>query len=122
MTNNYEITCIICPIGCKILVRTDGKNVSLVEGEKCQRGKEYACSEALDPRRILTTSVLIKDGQWPLVSVKTTAPVPKKELFTVLKHIWKLQVCAPVKCGQVLSTNIAGTGIHVVATKTIEKL
>ena len=80
-----EITCIVCPIGCKIFVRMDGTNIEKIDGYKCKRGIAYARSEVLDPRRVLTSSVLVSNGEWPLVSVKTSKPIPKNKIFDVLK-------------------------------------
>ncbi|MBN2065985.1 MAG: DUF1667 domain-containing protein [Candidatus Thermoplasmatota archaeon] len=114
-----EITCIVCPIGCKILVRRNGTLCELVEGNKCKRGAEYARSEALDPRRMLTSSISVIGGKWPLVSVKTTKPIPKDNIFTVLDVIQKAKVKAPVQCGQILLKNVADTGVDVIATKTV---
>ena len=121
MIRHQEITCIICPIGCKIQVQTSGNQILHIDGEKCRRGLDYAQSEALDPRRVLTTSVVIDKGEWPLVSVKTTKPVPKSQLFTILKEIRKIHLCAPVSCGQVLFSNICDSSIDVVATKTVKR-
>jgi CxxC motif-containing protein len=117
-----EITCIVCPIGCKILVKTDGKKFELLDGNKCKQGIEYARSEALDPRRVLTSSVLVEDGVWSLVSVKTNEPVPKEKVFDVLKQIQRTKVSAPVKIGQIIIKNVANTSTNVVATKSIERL
>ena len=119
MTDERNITCIVCPIGCKILIKTDGTQFEIVEGNKCKRGIEYARSEALDPRRMLTTSVLVNDGEWPLVSVKSSKPVPKEKLFSVLKEVGGIAVKAPVKSGQTIIKNAANTSIDIVATKTV---
>ena len=116
-----KITCIVCPIGCKILVKTDGTYFAVVEGNKCKRGIEYARNEAIDPRRMLTTSVLVDGGEWSLVSVKSSKPVPKDKIFHVLKEIKKTKTRAPVKLGQILIKNIMGTDSDIIATKTIEK-
>ena len=121
MSGENQITCIICPIGCKILVRTDGTDFELLDGNKCKRGVEYARSEALDPRRMLTTSVLVTNGEWPLVSVKSSKTVPKDKLFSVLKEIKKTDVKAPIKSGQILIKNVANTGINIVSTKKISR-
>lgn len=120
--NEKEITCIVCPIGCKILVKTDGKKFELVDGNKCKSGIDYARSETLDPRRILASSVLVKNGLWPLVSVKTNKPVPKDKIFKVMKEIKKAEIDAPVKLGQIIIKNVLNTGIDIIATKNIEKL
>jgi CxxC motif-containing protein len=117
-----RITCIVCPIGCKILVRTDGKQFECLDGSKCKRGVEYARSEALDPRRMLTSSIFVEDGQWPLVSVKTSKSVPKDEVFNILRLIKKTKVRAPVRISQKIIKNVAGTDIDIIATKSVNKL
>jgi len=120
--NEKEITCIVCPIGCKILLKTDGKHFKIIYGNKCEQGVDYARAEALDPRRILTSSILIKSGEWPLVSVKTTEPIPKDKLFLVLNEIKHTAVNAPIKLGDIILKNVCDTGINVIATKTVHKI
>ncbi len=117
-----EITCIVCPIGCKILVRTNGEEFAVIKGHKCKKGIEYARNEALDPRRMLTTSVLVKNGDWPLVSVKSSQPIPKEKLFVVLQKIKKAAVNAPVILGEIVIKNVADTGIDIIATKTVQNV
>lgn len=121
MTEEKEITCIVCPIGCKILVKTDKRKVDICAGNKCKRGVEYAINEAIDPRRMLTTSIYVTDGEWPLASVKSSRPVPKDKIFQVLREIKKTNTKAPVKIGQVIIKNIMNLNIDIIATKTIEK-
>lgn len=115
-----NITCIVCPIGCKILVKIDGTQLEIVGGNKCKRGIEYAKNEVFDPRRMLATSVLVNGGEWPLVSVKSSKPVPKEKLFPILKEIKRTAVNAPVKSGQTIIKNVANTDISIVATKTVK--
>lgn len=122
MTDYKDITCIICPIGCKISVRTYGRYFEICNGNKCIKGIEYARTEALDPRRMLTSSVLVNDGEWPLVSVKTSKPVPKNKIFQVLKQIKQIKTDAPVKLGQIILRNVANTGIDIIATKSVKRL
>jgi CxxC motif-containing protein len=117
-----EITCIVCPIGCKILVRTDGTQFELLDGNKCKKGIDYARNETLDPRRVLTSAVLVKNGEWPLVSVRTSRPIPKNKIFDVLTEIKETSIEAPVKIGQKIIKNTAGTKIDIIATKTVKKL
>lgn len=122
MNNEKKITCTVCPIGCKILIKTHGKQFKVLNGNKCKRGIEYARNEALNPRRMLTSSVLVKNGSWPLVSVKSSSFIPKEKIFSVLKEIKKKKVLAPVKLGQIIIKNVADTKIDIVATKTVKKL
>ena len=121
MASEKKITCIVCPISCKILVKTNGTHLELVDGNKCKKGIEYARNEALDPRRMLTSLVFVKNGKWPLVSVKSSQPVPKNQVFSILKEIKKTTVSAPVKSGQIIIKNVANTNIDIIATKSIEK-
>jgi CxxC motif-containing protein len=120
MVDEKDITCIICPIGCKISVRIKGKSLEILKGNKCKRGTDYAKNEALDPKRMLTSSVLVNNGNWPLVSVKSSKPVPKDKIFCVLNEIKKTKVDAPVKSGQIIIKNIANTKINILATKSIK--
>ncbi len=120
MTEKKEITCIICPIGCKILVNKKGDYVEICKGNKCKKGIDYAKNEALDPRRVLTTSVLVEDGEWPLVSVKSSRPVPKDKIFDVLRKIKKVKIKAPVEIGKIIIKNVADTGIDIISTKSIK--
>jgi len=56
-----EITCIACPMGCKLeIIRDEDKYV--IEGYKCKKGLEYGEQELKDPRRIITTTVTVKGG------------------------------------------------------------
>ena len=120
MTDKKEITCIICPIGCKILVDKKGNKVEITEGNKCKKGINYATNEALNPRRVLTTSALVEYGNWPLVSVKSSRPIPKDKIFEVLKEIKKIKVKAPIKIGKIIIKNVANTGINIISTKSIK--
>jgi CxxC motif-containing protein len=117
-----KITCIVCPIGCKISIKTDGTQFEVKDGNKCNKGIEYARNETLDPRRILTTLILVKGGEWPLVSVKSTQSIPKDRLFPILKEIKQIIIDAPVISGQIIIKNVLNTGIDIVATKTIKVL
>ena len=121
MTEEKKITCIVCPIGCKILVKSDGKSFELLEGNKCNKGIDYARNEALSPHRMLTSSILVNNGNWPLVSVKSSKPIPKNKVMEVLEVIKKKKVNAPIKIGEILIENVIGSGINIIATKSIKK-
>lgn len=122
MTKNKEITCIVCPIGCKILVDLEGKQIKNLEGNKCKQGIDYAINESLDPRRMLTSSIFVISGNWPLVSVKSDQPVPKDKVFNVLKEIKKIKLKAPIKSGQIIINNVVNTNINIISTKSIKKI
>lgn len=117
-----EVTCIICPIGCKILVKKDDLTCEIIDGHKCKKGIEYAKNEALDPHRMLTSSIIVINGKWPLVSVKSSKPVPKNKIIEVINQIKKANVKAPVNLGQTIIKNVLNLGIDIIATKSIEKI
>ena len=121
MVSEKKITCIVCPISCKIQFKTDGTHFELIDGNKCKKGVDYARNEALDPRRMLTSLVSVKNGKWPLVSVKSSKPVPKNKVFSILKEIRKTKVYAPVISGQIIIKNVDNTDIDILATKSIEE-
>lgn len=120
--DKQKITCTICPIGCKIFINIDEKQIISSEGNRCKKGIYYARSEVFNPRRMLTTSISVKDGEWPLASVKSTRPIPKKKLFSILREIKKIKIDAPVITGQIIIKNVLNTGVDIIATKTIKKL
>ena len=116
-----EMICIGCPMGCYLAVDYDGKKVRSVSGNRCKVGLEYAEKEISNPERTLTTTLKVKNGHLPLVSVRTNKPLPKNKIFDAMDLLAKVEVEAPVKIGDSIVQNIFGTGVDVVATKNITK-
>ncbi|MCI6157080.1 DUF1667 domain-containing protein [Peptoniphilaceae bacterium SGI.137] len=118
-----ELTCINCPVGCALTAEVDEEgNLLSLKGNSCNRGKIYATQEVKDPRRILCSTVHLDGGRSPLVSVKTKEPVPKPMIRDVMREIQKIRAAAPVKIGDVLLHNVAGTGVDIVATKNRDRI
>lgn len=113
-----ELTCIRCPIGCPLTVDIDGKIVS-VAGNSCPRGKEYGIKEATNPTRMVTGSIAVINGVYPIVSVKTNNDIPKDMIFSVMEEIHKACVVAPIKVGDVIIHNVAETNSDIVATRNV---
>jgi len=117
-----EFTCIICPNSCRIPVEYEGKEIKDIGGAECPKGKDYVKNEICNPLRMFTGSVLIENGNFSLVSVKTSAPVPKKYLKKIGEVTRYLKVKAPIKIGQVIAYNLLDENINLIATrKIIEK-
>jgi CxxC motif-containing protein len=112
------ITCISCPLGCEIETVADGDDVRL-EGNRCPRGETYAMKELLNPERVVTSSILVENGICPLVSVKTSAPIPKARMIDLIEALRKIKLDAPVQIGQVIIHNVLGLGIDVIATRNV---
>ena len=115
VSNKIELICIGCPLGCNLTVDMDGSEVVEVKGNTCKKGKEYAVKEVTNPTRIVTSIVRVKNGNIAVVSVKTKEDIPKA------KALKDVEVEAPIKIGDVLVSNIAGTGVDIVATRNIRK-
>lgn len=75
--------------------------------------------ELTDPRRIVTSLVRVKDGELPVVSVKTAADIPKDKIMECIKVLKDIELAAPVRMGDVVAENVCGTGVNVVATANI---
>jgi CxxC motif-containing protein len=114
-----ELTCIGCPLGCALTVETEGGSVVSVSGNTCKRGDDYARKEMTDPRRIVTSTVRVKGGILPVVSVKTKVDIPKNLIKKCLEELKCVEITAPISIGDVVLKDAAGTGISVVATKNI---
>jgi len=116
-----EFVCIICPNGCRVKVEYEGINIKNIKGDECPKGKDYVKNEITNPLRVFTGSVLIENGNFSLVSVKTSVPIPKKYLKKIGEITRYLKVKAPIKIGQVVASNLLNEDIDLVATRKIEK-
>ena len=114
-----EMVCICCPLGCILNVTIESEENINVTGNSCPKGKFYAISEITDPRRIVTSTVRVRGCNTPLVSVKTKTGIPKHKVMQCIEELASIELQAPVKTGDVVKTDIAGTGIDVIATKNI---
>ena len=115
-----EFICIRCPMGCLLRVEVEGGTVKAVSGNGCRRGADYAAQEAVAPMRTVTSSVRVLGGARKLAAVKTVPDVPKERIFAVMEAIRALRVTSPVRIGDVLLHNIAGTGSDLIATANAE--
>lgn len=142
----HEITCTACPMGCRITVELEepggvrgdsgfgagsgsgagaGSNAAddssaRITGHSCRRGAEYAWEEITAPKRVVTSVAAVK-GQAGMLPVRTTQPVPKESIFEVMNAIRQIEVVLPVQTGQILVSNIAGTGVDLTASKNMTR-
>ena len=118
-TTEAKIICITCPKGCTLEVTHEGQTVVKVS-QGCKRGKEYAEREFIDPRRMVASTVRIHDAVHPLLPVTTTAPFPKPRILELMKVLRRVEVTAPVENGQVILADALGTGIDIIASRTMQ--
>ena len=108
-----NLTCIECPFGCDVTVEFDGDKILSVVGNTCPRGEKYAKTEVVCPKRVLTTTVKVKDGR--MLPVKTSEPILKSETFNAMQKINGITVDAPIKIGDVIIKNMYD-GVDLIAT------
>ena len=115
-----EITCIVCPRGCRLLV--DEEHGYEVTGASCPRGIAYGKKELTAPTRTLTSTVAITGALHNRLPVKTAGEIDRALIKEAAKALHAVTVTAPIEKGTVVLENILGTGADVIATKTMEKL
>ncbi len=116
-----EMICIVCPIGCRLtVIKDDSTELGyLVRGNKCKRGINYGIKELTNPTRVITSTVKIKNAHLKRLPVKTKGAIPKDLNFECMKIINSIEVEAPIKMGDIIVKNILGTGIDLVASRSM---
>jgi len=103
-------------MGCRLSVELDAGRIISVTGNTCKRGEEYAQSEVINPVRVVTTTVMVRNGQSRTISVKTRTGISKNKVFDCMMALKGVTIEAPVVIGDVIAADIAGTGVDIVAT------
>lgn len=115
-----EFVCIVCPNSCHLTVTEENGEIK-VSGNSCKRGLKHGISEFTNPMRMLTSTVKVEGGMLPRLSVVSTDEVPRSKMNECLADIYKVSVKAPVKCGDIIIKNIQGTGVDVVASRSMKE-
>jgi len=115
-----ELICINCPLGCGLVVTMEHGTVIKVEGNTCPKGKEYGEKELTAPARILTSSVRVRGGKLPVVSVKTASDIPKAKVKECAAALKKIEIQAPIAIGDVVVKDICHTGVDLIATRNVQ--
>jgi CxxC motif-containing protein len=114
-----RLTCVLCPVGCELEVRRGESSDVQVFGNQCDKGVPFAVEEILHPKRNLATSVPVQGTAATMVSVRLSGAVPREMIFPILAEIARLRPEVPVRRGQVLIADVLGTGVDVIATRTV---
>ena len=115
-----DFICIGCPLGCPLTVTIENNKVLSVTGNTCPKGDAYAHKEITNPTRIVTSTVRVEGGTTPMVSCKTAADIPKEKIFEIINALKDVVAKAPIAIGDVLLTDVAETGVDIVATKAVD--
>ncbi len=113
-----DTVCTVCPKGCEVKVEiVDGK-ITLVEGNGCDKGKEFAIGEFTCPKRVVTSTVKIDGGD--MLPVRTDRAIKKELIFSVMKKIKSVKVFTKVKTGDIIIQNVDGEGANLVSARSLD--
>ncbi len=116
----HAYLCTSCPLGCRLEVDAVAGDVIEVRGFSCKKGERYGEQEHTDPRRAVSTTVWLAGGPVERLPVRAAEAVPKDRVLALVEALRGLQVTAPVELGQIVATDVAGTGIDVIATRAAQ--
>lgn len=116
-----EITCIVCPVGCRAKVTIKNRKVSKVENIECPRGEDYVLKEIHAPTRDFFTTVRVRGAGIPLCPVRVAQPIPKEKISDCVLELAKMVVDAPIKAGGTIIENLLSLGIDIIATRDLER-
>ncbi|HWP51190.1 MAG TPA: DUF1667 domain-containing protein [Clostridia bacterium] len=111
-----EITCIGCPLGCRISAIIENGEIASISGYSCNVGRKYAQEELTAPKRMVTALMPVRGCRQPL-PVKTSEPVDKSSIFECLNEIAAHTVSLPVHIGDVVLPGVCGSSVDIIATK-----
>jgi len=114
MREAKNLICITCPKGCEARVWAEEGSLK-VRGKICKKGKSYLKQEFQEPKRTLTTTVLTQDSRLKRFPVRTSGPIPKKDLFRAMDYLSSVKVRPPVKASDVIVRDLLQTGVDVIA-------
>ena len=114
-----KLVCIVCPNSCEMEVHLDGDEIKSIKGNLCPRGIDYVRKELLSPERNIASTIEVSGGVISLVSVKSAKEIPRERIMDVMDAIAGVKIEAPVKAGDILVNDVAGTGVDIVATKNV---
>jgi O-6-methylguanine DNA methyltransferase len=119
MADIKNLICVSCPMGCRLEVTVENSEVLKVTGNQCARGVVYAKKEVVNPTRVLTSILPVRGGVEDMVSVKTQSDIPKSMLRECVASLKGVIVDAPIRLGDVIISNLCGTNVALIATKSV---
>ncbi|PKL08128.1 MAG: molybdopterin oxidoreductase [Spirochaetae bacterium HGW-Spirochaetae-7] len=121
-----ELICITCPMGCHLFIDRPSDGSLAVTGNRCPRGLTYAAEELLAPKRMVSATAAVAGpgsrggpGSIARLPVRSSAAFPRHEVPELLAAIYSLRVKLPVARGDVLIRDFKGSGVDVIATRTL---
>jgi len=117
-----RMICISCPKGCELILEVNNEKLTSVKGNDCKRGEMFARSEVENPTRVVTSVVTIRKAKSKLLPVISAEPLPKQKIEEAIKEMRNIVVDAPVREGEIIKDDLAGTGIKLLAARSLKKI
>ncbi len=115
MMDAKELTCIVCPRGCRLVVTIED-GVASVAGNACPKGAIYGAQEAVQPMRTLTTTVAIEGSSRRRLPVRSSADLPLSRILDAMTALDPIVVRPPLRRGDTVVRDVLGLGIDIIAT------
>ena len=115
-----NMICVNCPVGCDITVTVEDGEVVSVEGNTCPRALAFARKEVSNPERVFATTVRVEGGKLPVCPVRSRGPVPKNRVFDISRGVARQVWQAPIGIGQVNLPDACGTGVDIIASRSLK--
>lgn len=117
--------CTTCPSECALTIDTSidengVEHVLSVQGNRCARGRKFAEQEIIRPMRILATTIVVREGDEKLLPVRTARPIPRDLHLRAMRDIRHASITAPVRMGDVVMSDLLGTGVDLVASMNVD--
>ncbi len=115
-----KLICVNCPKGCHLQVSLEDGKIQEIKGYSCENGKRYAQEEVIRPLRVLTTTVKITGGSYPVLPVMTDSPIPLDQMDEAMALIKTITVKAPIQMNQIIVSNFLGTDANLIASRSMK--
>ena len=117
--------CTTCPSECALTIDTSidengVEHVLSVQGNRCARRRKFAEQEIIRPMRILATTIVVREGDEKLLPVRTARPIPRDLHLRAMRDIRHASITAPVRMGDVVMSDLLGTGVDLVASMNVD--
>jgi CxxC motif-containing protein len=120
-----KFICVVCPNGCVIDAEfIPGSKPKLISfaNAGCSKGERWIKQEIETPMRTISTSVLVKGGDYVCASVRTKTPIPLERVMDVMDALKDIVIEAPVHIGQTIISSPAGIDAEIIATREVAKV
>lgn len=114
-----SLTCIVCPNGCSLTIDKDNNGQFIVQGNLCEKGRDFAIRELTNPTRTICSTVKTNFSNIRRIPVRTDREIPLESIVDVMKEINNVCLENEVGVGDIIVENVSNTGANIIATSNI---